>query len=57
MLIEDEEEEEEGMNMTDGEEVQSPGSKSYLWDVFLYLRLPEKNKHQDREALIKISLL
>lgn len=24
------------------EEVQSPGSSSYLWDVFLYLRLPEK---------------
>lgn len=36
-----------GMNKEEGykeekEEVQSPSSKSYLWDVFLYLRLPEK---------------
>ncbi|TNN78809.1 hypothetical protein EYF80_010979 [Liparis tanakae] len=31
----DEEEEEE-------EEIQCPSSKSYLWDVFLYLRLTER---------------
>lgn len=44
--------EQEGTN--DNEEkkkvVQSPASKSYLWDVFLYLRLPKKNKCKDSEA-------
>ena len=35
-------------------EVQGPSSKSYLWDVFLYLRLSEKNKHKDSETSVSV---
>lgn len=38
------------------EEVQSPSSKSYLWDVFLYFRLSEKTNIKNSKTLIEMLL-